>query len=682
MVTTLKNKDQLLTETLSCVPKEFHRGILFLTLHGSQAYETNTPDSDYDIRGVCIPPRWYYTGYLQKFEHLERKEPNDFALYELSKFCKLAAECNPNIIELLYVPEEKWLYVTPEWRRLVANRHLFLSKKAKFTFSGYAVSQLKRIKNHYFWLKTEEPQKPTREEYGLPNQMKMTVSEEQVVHKLLHNEVLPDPETVRDYIMREQRYREAFDKWETYTTWRENRNPYRHDLEEKYGYDCYLDDTEFLTDQGWKKYQDITQDIKLASLDKDTFSIVYQHYTDKFHGTFEMEPYKLSGTHMNCVVTPNHRMFIRKKERKSGKLSDFEFVQASHLPDTFEVVRTITPKKKCYINKSLSDLKIGQMAFMRLAGWFLSEGSINFSRKGLPSAISISQKKGGRLHGGMKKFYNKWKSIIACSLNTHTLKPNGFRKEECDEVRLLITDKEIVQKIYEEYGHKETKRIPRYVSDLSLRLKAHLLDAMVGGDGTFRTHKTKTESIIYYSKLKTLSDDIHELAFLCGYETSLWGPYLDEEKELEMYHVHIRKEVEQFRQCIRSQNVEKLPLGKYEVCCFTVPNDILITRREGNIAIHSNTKHALHLIRLMRMCVEILTTGEVLVTRPDAADLLEIKVGKMSYDELIAWAEETDTTLNELYQTSTLQREPDRNAIDRLCQELIERNILKELGYL
>lgn len=237
MTVRLISKEQLLTETLSCVPKEFHSGILFLTLHGSQAYGTNTPDSDYDIRGVCIPPRWYYSGCLQSFDHLERKEPNDLALYELRKFCKLAMDANPNIIELLYIPESKWLYVTPEWRKLVKNRHLFLSKKAKFTFSGYAVSQLKRIKNHYFWLKTEEPTCPTREEYDLPNQMKMTVSEEQVVHKLLQNEVLPDPEIVRDYITREQRYREAHDKWETYTQWRANRNPYRHDLEERYGYD-------------------------------------------------------------------------------------------------------------------------------------------------------------------------------------------------------------------------------------------------------------------------------------------------------------------------------------------------------------------------------------------------------------------------------------------------------------
>lgn len=231
------DKHALRQETLGSIPEEFHSGILFLTLHGSHAYGTATATSDCDIRGVCIAPKCYYLGYLHGFEHLERKEPHDISIYELRKFFKLAADCNPNIIELLYLPRHRWLFSTPMWRRIVNNRDLFLSKKAKFTFSGYAISQLKRIKNHYLWLNTEEPKRPTREEFGLPNQMKMTVSEEQVVHKLLQNNVLPDPEIVREYITREQRYREAYDKWDAYTTWNANRNPLRHELEVKYGYD-------------------------------------------------------------------------------------------------------------------------------------------------------------------------------------------------------------------------------------------------------------------------------------------------------------------------------------------------------------------------------------------------------------------------------------------------------------
>ena len=48
-----------------------------------------------------------------------------------------------------------------EWERLVEVRDSFLSKRAKHTFSGYALSQLKRINTHYRWLKNPPPAAPT-----------------------------------------------------------------------------------------------------------------------------------------------------------------------------------------------------------------------------------------------------------------------------------------------------------------------------------------------------------------------------------------------------------------------------------------------------------------------------------------------------------------------------------------
>ncbi len=235
------DKGLLHWQSLEVIPKEFHTGILVLMLHGSHAYGTSTPDSDFDIRGVCIPPKKYYTGYLHQFEHLERKEPNDLTVYELQKFCKLAADGNPNILELLYIPESKWLYpyVSKTWKKLVENRHLFLSKKCKFTFSGYAISQLKRLKNHYLWLNTEEPKKPTREEFGLPEGMKLSVSEEQTLYKILGSAILPTQhqDILLSYVVKEKEYRDAHNEWDAYITWKTNRNPKRAELERKYGFD-------------------------------------------------------------------------------------------------------------------------------------------------------------------------------------------------------------------------------------------------------------------------------------------------------------------------------------------------------------------------------------------------------------------------------------------------------------
>jgi hypothetical protein len=74
----------------------------------------------------------------------------------------------------------------------------------------------------------------------------------------------------------------------------------------------------------------------------------------------------------------------------------------------------------------------------------------------------------------------------------------------------------------------------------------------------------------------------------------------------------------------------------------------------------------------MRMCREILETGEVRVRRPDREEILGIRNGAWSYDQLIAWAEQEDKALDEAARTSPLPRGPDRDALDALCIELVE----------
>lgn len=82
-------------------------------------------------------------------------------------------------------------------------------------------------------------------------------------------------------------------------------------------------------------------------------------------------------------------------------------------------------------------------------------------------------------------------------------------------------------------------------------------------------------------------------------------------------------------------------------------------------------KHALHLVRLLRMCREILTEGRVDVRRPDAGELLGLVRGEWSYDKLMAWADEQDRELVELARHSDLPQRPDHEALDALCQEIV-----------
>ncbi len=88
-----------------------------------------------------------------------------------------------------------------------------------------------------------------------------------------------------------------------------------------------------------------------------------------------------------------------------------------------------------------------------------------------------------------------------------------------------------------------------------------------------------------------------------------------------------------------------------------------------------DTKHAAHLVRLLRMALEIVRTGEVHVWRGgrDADELQAIRAGAWSYDDLEAWAEEATTTLRAEAASCPLPRRPDLEALDALTVRLTEQ---------
>ena len=83
-----------------------------------------------------------------------------------------------------------------------------------------------------------------------------------------------------------------------------------------------------------------------------------------------------------------------------------------------------------------------------------------------------------------------------------------------------------------------------------------------------------------------------------------------------------------------------------------------------------DTKHAMHLMRLLQMGIEVLGQGQLLVRRPDAEFLLGVRDGALTYPELIALADERAGQLTALLETTRLPPEPNRAAVEALLIEL------------
>ena len=119
--------------------------IILLGLAGSYSYGTNNESSDIDVRGVTLNRKSDLIGMTSYDQYTD--ESTDTVIYTFNKIIRLLLECNPNTCELLGLSEEHYLYLSPIGRELLANRRLFLSKRAIQSFGGYADQQLRLLQN-------------------------------------------------------------------------------------------------------------------------------------------------------------------------------------------------------------------------------------------------------------------------------------------------------------------------------------------------------------------------------------------------------------------------------------------------------------------------------------------------------------------------------------------------------
>lgn len=121
------------------------KNIILLGFGGSHAYGTNVEGSDIDVRGVAtLRPQEILTN--QNFEQVEDKI-TDTVVYSFNKIISLLSNSNPNVIELLGLKKEHYLYLNEAGQELIDNADMFLSKRAAQSFGGYAYAQLRRLDN-------------------------------------------------------------------------------------------------------------------------------------------------------------------------------------------------------------------------------------------------------------------------------------------------------------------------------------------------------------------------------------------------------------------------------------------------------------------------------------------------------------------------------------------------------
>ena len=158
--------DNLYQRQLIHPPKWLPHNTAYLALVGSESYGAAIQgNSDQDIQGFCLPPKDDVFPHLrgeipgfgrqhQRFNDWQEhhiKDLNgqeyDFAVYSIVRFFHLAMENNPNILDIISVPNTCVKHITSVGQMVRDNRRMFYHAGCFHKFRGYASAQMAKLEH-------------------------------------------------------------------------------------------------------------------------------------------------------------------------------------------------------------------------------------------------------------------------------------------------------------------------------------------------------------------------------------------------------------------------------------------------------------------------------------------------------------------------------------------------------
>lgn len=345
---------------------------------------------------------------------------------------------------------------------------------------------------------------------------------------------------------------------------------------------CYSEDTDVLTENGFKKHYEVNDDEKIATINPENNEIEYHLPTEKFVYDYNGEMINIETQNVSLLTTPNHKIW-----RRTIKKDNYELIEASNLEKHINIKASFnykgeelkdyaipSVKRKKGANKlaQVSELKTKADDLLEYLGYFLSEGGLlketspNFRYIHTLSQKNLSNVNKIRNCINRLGFSNtEYKSNDGCiRWNVYGKQLNSWLREQCGDAC-------------------DNKIIPIQFKQLSKRQIRILFDALMIGDGSWDKRENRTSG--YYSTTSNqLADDVQEIALKLGYSVSKNIHYEAKENRKKCYVVHISKRKEH-----KLRDYKKNINYSGKVWCFEVPNHIFIVRRDGKISAQGNS---------------------------------------------------------------------------------------------
>lgn len=356
---------------------------------------------------------------------------------------------------------------------------------------------------------------------------------------------------------------------------------------------CFDDQTEILTENGWRLFTDINSKEKLATVNPITSELVYEIPTRliKFHYNGDMIVGK--NQYIDFKVTPDHNMLVRTWNQTTRSLNDnYEFVPAKDLgwysglmnrvqwngddgADDKYILPGINPKDE---EQQCHDKSIPMNTWLKFLGIYLAEGCFCLNKGHYKIQISAVKE---REKTFIRELFNDMK---ICFLELQD--------------RFTFDDKQIYKEL-KRLGlkniHAPYKFVPEFVFHQSSKNIKEFLLGHFSGDG-----REQRGLKCHYTSSYKLADDLQRLIFLSGNESGIMtrdsGQYTTKDSGQYTTTKDGRKFPEHrisVREC-KNLSIDRkkyVTNEKYDgyVYCAEVPTyHTLITRRNYKILISGN----------------------------------------------------------------------------------------------
>ena len=352
---------------------------------------------------------------------------------------------------------------------------------------------------------------------------------------------------------------------------------------------CYDEETEILTKEGWKPFPELTEQDEVMSMDADTGDTIWTTPSDVQSYEYEGEMVTVSNRRIDLKVTPNHRTLIGTSWAQGG-YETFEarreVVDADQLgteyqypcfftsfpewdgndPEMFEL-----PGCDREVNQTklvrLQPREIEMDAWLRFFGWWVTEGTVG--KEGQTSNIRLYQ-------SGAEELAEVFEDI---GFESTKVRHHTDQKQEYVE----ISDHQLATYLRQ---FKDQKQIPGWVRNLSQEHLETLFEALIEGDGTPNNRGWK-----FYTSSERLADHVQEIALKLGYGATVGSHDRSDHDNYQTKREYVVNISPSW--CVQTNqegNAFDREHHNGTVYCCTVDGGIVLVRRDGDPVWCGNSK--------------------------------------------------------------------------------------------